>query len=367
MLNLFRYHVSAMAAIHDRKALQQNPSDNLEFVFKKPAARVMVSDNVVKKEVRLHAGFHILVILENANGPDAAGIATSLVDRILDTVSFSAVAQCEPTRLLARIEIENDGTSEGEFFEGPDPDDSIIIGTPRAIDGKVFREIWTACDGNPNEERILRALAWFRKAIREQHNIDQFISLFVAIEVVKPLLRDLLRTRVRDPKEWDGVQEIFQNKIKTVDFADVNLARNELLHGFRPLEPEFGSRIAAYLEPLRRATIYGLGTILGLSRETTDRVCGYAPRRLFLKSQTGLKGRFRNLPELDVLLTRFPDIEINRKPMSFSVEPDGRLNITFGASQKFALPDKTVFEADTFVMTGPKDAGLDLTGASLDE
>jgi len=277
------------------------------------------------------------------------------------------VAQCEPPKLLTEITIKNDGTSEGQFFEGPDPDSSIIIGTPRAIDENVFKEIWKACDGHTNEERILRALAWFRKAIREQYNIDQFISLFVAIEVIKPLLRDLLRSRVKDPNEWDGVVEIFTRKIRTADFGDIKLARNELLHGFKPLAPEFGPRISAYLEPLRRAIIYGLGDILGLSGQATDLICSYSPRRLFLKSQTGLKGRFRNLPELDVLLKRFPEIEINRKPMRFSIETDGKLNITFDITQTFTLPEGTVFEADTFVMTGSEGAGLDLTGFKFND
>jgi len=367
MLNLFRYHVAAMAAIHNRKKLQQDPSGKWDFVFKKPAARVILSDNVIEKEVKLHAGFDIIVILEDVNEPDNIQIATSLVDRILDTISFSTVAQCEPPKLLTDITIKNDGISEGQFFEGPDPDSSIIIGTPRAIKENVFKEIWKACDGNPNEERILRALAWFRKAIREQYNIDQFISLFIAIEVIKPLLRDILKTRVKDPDEWEGVIEIFKRKINTVNFGDIDLARNELLHGFKPLSPEFRSRISDYLEPLRRAIIYGLGDILGLSGQITDLICSYSPRRLFLKSQTGLKGRFRNLPELDVLLKRFPEIEINRKPMRFSIDTDGKLHIMFDTSQKFTLPEKTVFEADTFVMRGSKGAGVDLAGFEFND
>ena len=52
MLNLFRYHVAAMAAIHDRKKLQQDSSRKWDFVFKKPAARVLLSDNVIEKEVK---------------------------------------------------------------------------------------------------------------------------------------------------------------------------------------------------------------------------------------------------------------------------------------------------------------------------
>ena len=44
MFNLFRYHVAAMAAIHDRKKLQQDSSSKWEFVFPKSAARVKLSD-----------------------------------------------------------------------------------------------------------------------------------------------------------------------------------------------------------------------------------------------------------------------------------------------------------------------------------
>ena len=362
MLSLFRYHVAAMAAIHDRKKLQREPSGKWDFVFKKPAARVILSDNVVEKQVKLHAGFSITVTLRDGNEPNNVQIATSLVDRVLDTISFSTVAQCEPPKLLTEIRINDDGTSEGQFFEGPDPDSSIIIGTPRVIDENVLKEIWTACDGNPNEERISMSLSWLRKAVREQYHVDKFISLFVAIEVIKPLLRDELKTKVKDPGEWDGVVKIFKENIKTVDFDDINQARNELLHGFKPLGPEFSSRISAYLEPLREAIIYGLGEILRLPRQTIDLICSYSPRQLFLKSQTGLKGHFRNLPELEVLLRHFPEVEISRKPMTFSIDSDGKLQIAFDTSHKFTLPEKTVFEAEGFVMKGSKDAGLDLAG-----
>ena len=361
MFNLFRYHVSAMAAIHDRKKLQQDSSSKWEFVFPKSAARVKLSDYVIEKEVKLHGGLDIIVILEDVDEPDNVQIATSLVDRILDIISFITVAQCEPPKLLTAITKKNDGTSEGQFFEGPDPDSSIIIGTPRAIDENVFKEIWEACNGNPNEERIFRALAWFRKAIREHNSIDQFISLFVAIEVVTSLLRKQLKTKVKDPDKWGGVAEIFKKKIGTVDFCDIEQARNELLHGFEPLSPEFGSRISAYIEPLRRALIYGLGDILDLSGPTTDLICSLHPRRLDLKSQIRLKGKFRNLPELDVLLKHFPEIEINRKLKSFSIETDGELTITFDTSPKLILPEKTVFQPDTIEMRGSKETGLDST------
>lgn len=367
MLSLFRYHAAAMAAIHNRKQLQQDTSKEWSFTFPEPAAQVILSDNVIEKEVKLHAGLNMIVILKDVNEPSNVQIATSLVDRILDVVSFSTVAQCQPPRLLARITIENDVTPEGQFFEAPDPDSSIIIGTPKSIDQNLFTEIWKAYDGNPNQERIIRALAWFRKAIREQYNIDQFISLFVALEVIKPLLRDLLKTKVKDPDEWEGVVEVFKRKIETADFDDMNQARNELLHGFKPLAPEFTSRISAYLQPLRSAIVYGLGDILGLSAQITDQICSYSPRRLFLKSQMGLKGHFRNLPELEVLLKRFPAAELSRKPMRFSIEPDGKLNITFGTSHKFTLPNKTVFEAEGFMMSGSEGAGLDLTGFKYDD
>ena len=367
MLSLFRYHVAAMAAIHNRKQLQQDPSGKWDFEFRKPAAQVVLSDNVVEKEVKLHAGFNIIVILKDVNKPDNAQVAASLVDRILDTISFSTMAQCEPPSLLTEITIANDVPPEGQFFEGPDLDSSIIIGTPRTINENSFGEIWRACDGNPNEERILRTLAWFRKAIREQHNIDQFISLFIALEVISPLLRDLLKTEVKDPPKWEGVVNIFRKKIKTVDFDDINQARQELFHGFKPLGPEFSSRISGYLEPLRNAIVYGLGDILGLQGRVTDQICSYPPRRLLLRSQTGLKGHFRNLPELEVLLKRFPEAEFSRKSMRFSIEPDGKLKILFDASQKFTLPEKTVFEAEGFMMLGPEGTGLDSTGLKSDD
>ncbi len=358
MLSLFKYQVAAMAAIHNRKKLQRDASRKWDFVFEKLAARVILSDNVVEKEVKLHAGFSVIVILKDVNESNDLQIARSLVDRILDTISFSTMAQCEPPKLLTEIRIKDDGTSEGQFFEGPDRDSSIIIGTPRVIEENAFKEIWKAYDGNRNEERISLSFSWLRKAIREQYDMDRFISLFIAVEVIKPLLKDLLKNKGKDG--WAGVVKIFKEKIKTVDFNDIKRARNELLHGVGPLGPELNSRISSYLEPLIKAVIYGLGEVLGLSQKTVDLVCGYSPRRLFLKSQTGLKGKFRNLPELEVLLESFPEVEINRKPMRFSIKSDGELKMKFDISQKFTLPGKTVFDADTFVMKGSKGTGLDL-------
>lgn len=365
MLRLFRYHVAAMAAIHDRKSLQRDPSRKWEFVFENPSARVILSDSVIEREVNLHAGFNVIVTLEDVNEPESLQLASSLVDGVLDIISFSTAAQCEPPELLAEIMIRDDGTSEGKFLEGPDPDSTIIIGTPRAVHENLFREIWTACRGHANEERIVRSLSWLRKAMGEYHNTDKFISLFAAMEVVKPLLRDLHKARAKD--EWAGVVEIFKRRIETVDFDDVNQARNELLHGFKPLTPEFGSRITAYLEPLRRAVVYGLSHVLGLSGQTTDLICEYCPRRLFLKSQTGLKGRFRGLPDLETLLTRFPEIEIDRRSAKFSIATDGKLSIAFRTSQRFTLPEGTVFEADTLVMRRPEGAVLNLTGLELND
>lgn len=359
--NIMKYHVTATAAINNRRELQQAKQPTWKFQFPANNAEARLSDRVEVRGVKLHAGFNITVIMEGAYSDDVVDIGTSLVDRIVDKISLITVSHCDIPRLLSHITINDDGTSKGIFYhhQDLDTDNIIILGTPRKIDEKIFQELWGACDGHKHEDRIERSLAWFRKALSEHYIIDQFISFFVAIEVINPILRDILKHKMRRPKKWDGIKDIFNNKIKSVDFEKVKLARNQILHGYKTLPPEFITEIRSYIAPTRKAVIYGIGRILGLPDAPMDAIASNDPRKLFIRSSIGLKGSFKNLPtETEELLKDYPEITPARKPNLYSIRDTGELDITFSTDFKAKLPEGTIFSVDTMTLTGEKDAGL---------
>ena len=78
------------------------------------------------------------------------------------------------------------------IFQAPNPDSTIVNGTPRTFNENVFQATWEACDSNQTEQQLLLALKWFRKAIREKYIIDQFISYWIALEISNFTFRDIL-------------------------------------------------------------------------------------------------------------------------------------------------------------------------------
>ncbi len=69
--NLLRYHVNSMVALNDRRKLQQMPLTRWEFQFPRHGAKAYIWDNVEVREVKLHAGLKIIVVLEGTYSDDS--------------------------------------------------------------------------------------------------------------------------------------------------------------------------------------------------------------------------------------------------------------------------------------------------------
>lgn len=366
--NIMKYHVMAMAAINNRLELQKAKLPKWTFQFPANNARALLSDRVEVRDVKLHAGFNITVIIEGAYDDDVVNVGTSLVDRIINMISLTTVSHCDIPRLLSHITINDDGTSKGTFLQHQeqDTDNIIILGTPRKINEKVFKELWDTCDNHKYEDGISRSLAWFRKALREHYIIDQFISFFIAIEVIRPILQGILKHKIGRAKKWDGIKDIFNNRIKSVDFEKVKLARNQVIHGYKPLPPDFIDEIRGYIAPVRKAIIYGIGNISGLPDAPMDIIANNDPRKMLIRSSTGLKGSFKNLPtNIDDLLKNYPEIITTQKPNQYSIRDTGELDIKFNRDYTAKLPEGTVFNVDTMIFSGEKDAGLTPSKAEI--
>lgn len=358
--NLLRYHVNSMVSLNDRRKLQQMPLACWEFQFPRNGGKAYVRDNVEVREVKLHAGLEVIVVLKGNYGDDIENIATSLTDRILDMFSFTAVAQCEVPRLISHISINDNGTSFGTFYQTPDPDSTIVNGTPRTINEDIFNVVWKACDGNQAEQRVLLALQWFRKAIREKYIIDQFVSYWTALEITNSTLRNIIERRTgKKLPEWKPVTDIFASKVESVGFKELKRARNDILHGNKPISPEFMARIRTYIIPIRNAIVYLVGGILGLGDIVTDAITINTTRRLFLDSSVGLQGSFENLPtDTNGILEHYPEIITKSNLNQYSIRDTGELDINVSTDYVAQLPPKTIFKASASIVVGEKNAGI---------
>ncbi len=62
--NLFRYHVNSMVALNSRIKLQKKQVTPWEFHFPGDNGKAFVWDNIEVREIKLHAGLKIIVVLE---------------------------------------------------------------------------------------------------------------------------------------------------------------------------------------------------------------------------------------------------------------------------------------------------------------
>lgn len=359
-----------MVALSNRKRIQEDSSPPWEFHFPALHCTAYVWDNIEAREVKLHAGLNIVVVLEGQYSDGSDEIAESFSSRILDILSFINLAQCDVPKLISRIVIKDDGTSIGAFFQQSDPDSMIVVGTPRTVDKDIFLRVWKACDGSPHEQRVFLALEWLRKAIREKYIIDQFISYWVALEISNSTLRVILKNKsTKSVPKWGPVTDVFNTVVDSIDFDKVKAARNYILHGNGPMTPEFVSRMRTYITPTRSAVVYMVTRTLGLDDTIANTIVTKEPRRMFRDPTLGLTGYFENLPiGINELLNNYPEIRTQGKPSRYSIRDTGELDISFKTTYTAKLLPGVKFNATGSFAIGEENAGIKgISNASLED
>lgn len=359
---IFRYHIRSMVALHDRREIQKNRLVKWNFNFPVLKARLSLADRVKRTNgVRLHAGIDIDTILEGEYENNATNLSDSIVDTFICLLSFTTVAHCEPARLESHVVLKNDGKSHGEFLVYPYSEADIIKGTPRKIDKNITNTIFEAYGKSHYKDRIIRSISWFRKCLQEENNIDQFISLWIALEVVKHILRRKLKRKIGKANEWDGIRDIFKNQIPDIDFNDIKEGRKEILHGYKEITHDLLERIRKYLEPMRKAVIYSVCNVLEVENEIAENIVMNTPRRLFNDPVVTFKGEFENLPVNDQdLFKKYPEMRITKlKKQEYFVPETGELDTKFEFDYKARLPKDTKFFIKKKQISIESELGLD--------
>jgi hypothetical protein len=355
-----QYHSKTLAALAGRERQQTLPLPGWQFNFPGHSLKTALYDSVKKTtNSNLHTGLNIVTYLSQDSLEKAKEISKNSVEMLLNLISFATLAYCEPSKLATIISIADKEPHPLEHYTYPFAGQELI-GSLRIVNESNFRLIFDAYNVSSHQQRVMRALTWLRKGLGEEAAVDEFVSYWVALEVVKCVLRRKLVWKVRNPGEWAGVEDIFVNKLHFQDFRIIKEnARNALLHGHRELDNEFIREISGYVQPIRKTLIFCIGTILGLDDDAILVICNKDPRRIGRNPWAILEGDVSGLPtDFEELAKNFPTVDTEIVNKEFSVDQKGELSMAFKVSHRFSAPKSAKLNITACQSWGDRGTGI---------
>lgn len=353
-----QHHSRTLAALARREEQQTLPLPAWGFNFSNHGLRIALSDSVKQAtEINLHTGLSIIVDLKANSVEEAIGTSENFAETLLNLISFSTLAYCDSARLASIINIA-DGESYPFRHHVYPFDGQEIIGSLSIIEETLFRAIFEAYNENPYQQRTLRALTWLRRGIGEENTVDEFISYWIGLEVIKHILSPAQKRNASE--EWEDVKDTFSNKLHFENFNTIKeTGRNGLLHGFRELNNAFVKEIKSYLEPLRKTLIFCIGSVLCLEDKVITTIANKTPRRIRLNPWAVIEGNLKNISrDFNELARNYPMIDAEIANKKFSIDQRGNLNMRLTVNHHFHGSSDTKWEIKATELWSDKDAGI---------
>ncbi len=329
-----QYYTKTLLTISDWEEWQQTPLPAWQFNFGDTV--VAVRDYIKHEEAnKLHLGLEFIVHTHATSEEVAKEKSKAFVESILNFISFSTLNSCDAADIINIIESKM-GTNLSPFqhYLYPFKDDFVILPSLK-IDMAVFGEIWNKYNENKHQQRLMRAMSWFRKGLNER-GLDEFVSYWIGVEILRDILKKIyIKENVTEDK-WMGTKKVFEDKVQCYKFSEIKEARNSILHGYKELSDEFVKEAVKYTPILRKGLIACISTILDISDEIFNEIVNKEVRRAELEQWQIIKGNFENLPSIfDEIIINYPKIEAKVKDKKLSLVRDGKLNITYKFEYKF--------------------------------
>jgi hypothetical protein len=425
-----QYYTKTLLTISDWEELQQTPLPAWQFNF--GDTTVAMRDYIKQEEAnKLHLGLEFIVQTHATNEEEAKEKSKTFVESILNLISFSTLSPCDVANIINIIEIKRDtNLSPFQHYIYPFKDD-FIIGSLVKIDKDVFGEIWNKYNKNGHQQRLMRAMSWFRKGLNED-GLDEFISFWIGLEILSGILKDnvdagikekldkgiisedLIKklslsanpivtkdkggewiiedgekvyvVREKDGKiniydkdkqgcveritdDWLGAKGVFEDKVQYSKFSEIKEIRNGILHGYKELSYEFVKEAVKYTPILRKGLLACISTILDISDEMFNKIVNKEVRRVKLEQWQIIKGNFENLPStFDGMIINYPKIEVKIKDKKLRREQDRKLNITYKFEYKFLCgAPNAKLKLNETEVWGNKHSGIENVQLRIDE
>jgi len=362
---IIEYHSKTRVALNKRKEQQTLPLN--QWLFNYPNLQdcklaIVVKDRVIKRnDINLHTGLNIFTDIITESEQKAIEITKEHVETILSLISFTTFAYCDAAMRNSIISVEKEvhpfRCNVYPFGE------QEILGSLIKIDQSEFSKIFESYEKSDEKPRILRALSWLRKGMGEENPVDEFISYWTGLEVIKSILRRNLKTKIQTVLEWDGVENIFTRELKFYKFEAIKDARRRLFHGGKEedtLDNNFMEEIKGYLEPMRKALIYCIGNILTVEHDIIVGIANKTPQRIELNPWSVIKGKLKNLPSDFVnIIQSYPTLDANMFDKQYSINAEGALTINGKTSHHFMGGSGIKLEKLEIELWGKKEAGIE--------
>jgi len=217
-------------------------------------------------------GLGIHIYLDADDLDDAIRAAKDTTEVLLGTLSFASLSECPPANWRRAYEA-TPGLSVRryrQYFTYHVP------GTMQQVKTHIYSEIFRTIDPLP-DERILRAMTWFRKALSQDNAYDELVHYWSVLETLDGLLEATLATlplgftntnrgRFKEPPSGKGMIRFFVRRLhyKPDQYWKLKNTRNEIVHGLVPLSRALTKKVRSQLPVLRRSCIAALGYVLGI-------------------------------------------------------------------------------------------------------
>lgn len=364
---IIQYHSRTLAALAHRDKQQRLPASAWLFNYAATPdyeIEIALHDKVKNiNDTKLHTGLGAIASIRTSSEEQAIEISKNHVEALLNLICFSTIAHCAPAKLVSVIDLAGKEAHPCKFYAYPF-DDQEIMGSLALIDETTFGKIFEAYDESTYKPRLLRALAWLRKGIGEETTMDEFVSYWIGLEVVKHIISsDKTRTDV----EWRKIEEIFTDKLHFQNFQKIKKAgRNGLLHGFRQLDEKFAKELSSYIEPIRKTLIFCIGSTLGLEDSNILSIASKNPKRIRWNPWAIMKGQLKNLPtDFKELVAAYPTLDIETTDRELSVSQGGELTIKYSVTHRFHSTGNTKLELGETELWGDKDIGITRSTISI--
>ena len=363
MNTYFLHYFSEMpASISSRQEHQKSPAKIWNILFSGLNTEIFLMDSLKDiNNLKLHVGLDFLAKTEDREETGAQQKTINLVEAILNIISLETLSSCKPAQLLSFIDATNKDICSTKFYIRPF-DNSFPLSSLVRVDPSRFNMLWKAYDSSGNKDRIMRSLSWLRKGINSDNAVDEFVSYWIALEILQCVLKKKVK--------WDGIKEIFTRKeiIAACSFKDVCDARQELFHGFHELSDDFINKLKRYLDTLRRAVIYANLASLKIDKTSLDysAFINRTPHRMQIRPYSVFKGSIKNLPQEDqARIESFPKVEFTPEEVNISLSENEELNISWKINNKFILPKNCSFDFSEYELWGDYQAGIDNAGLTV--
>jgi len=227
------------------------------------------------------------------------------VEGVLSLISLSLSTFVEPSVVNMVFDI-SPGNVDREILQYlPFP---YRVGPIRKFDRDVFSILWSCLEAsNPeNRSRIHRAIRWYRKTLLEYDPFDQFLNLWIGLEVVNELVKRKYGLPYEKPTRncpCCGKSVVLEPTLAGVEYVVVELSkysqktwrsvldmRHPLAHGFGKIA-DLDRRVDDLIPVLRKSLLIGILDLLNVPENLRSRIIreplGHIPKP-YLKVQSVL-------------------------------------------------------------------------------